>query len=289
MVWVQQRIRQAPFVHDLLLTFDNRIGPFLPNRKTFLANDGLKRRRREQNYANGKLARKADQLPLFTIDRLALHDGNDQSKPIYLAILGRVFDVEKGRKHYGIGGTYHFFAGRDATLSFVSGDFSPSGDCSDASELSESELLSVFDWVAFYEREYRLVGLLDGEYFDAKGRPTEKLRRVNERMEKAKRRKAVELREQSLLPPCNSEWKRDAGGRVWCSSKSGGVAREWVGVPRKLFTPGFKEHKCVCVKNFGHSLLSPDIDTGRGDLGHPSLVEYDGCAPDSNSCRISDE
>uniref|UniRef100_A0A183CD85 Cytochrome b5 heme-binding domain-containing protein n=1 Tax=Globodera pallida TaxID=36090 RepID=A0A183CD85_GLOPA len=227
-----------------------------------------------------------EHLPIFTSDRLALHDGSDSSKPIYLAILGQVFDVDKGRKHYGMGGGYHFFAGKDATRTFVSGDFSSSGDCSDASELSESELLSVQDWITFYEREYRLVGLLDGAYYDRRGRPTEKLRQVHKRMEKAKQWKADQLREQSVFPPCNSEWKKGVGGRVWCTSKSGGMARDWVGVPRKLFNPGFKEHKCVCVKNFGPSLRSPDVDTGRGDLDHPSLVGYEECAPDSNSCRI---
>lgn len=51
------------------------------------------------------------QQQLFTADQLALFDGSRPSKPVYLAILGRVFNVDKGRKHYGVGGGYHFFAG----------------------------------------------------------------------------------------------------------------------------------------------------------------------------------
>ena len=42
------------------------------------------------------------------------------------------------------------------------------------------------------------------------------------------------------FPPCNSEWGTRLGHRVWCSRMSGGVARNWVGVPRKLFIPGKK-------------------------------------------------
>ena len=39
------------------------------------------------------------------------------------SILGKVFDVSKGAKHYGKGGAYRGFTGRDASRAFVSGDF----------------------------------------------------------------------------------------------------------------------------------------------------------------------
>lgn len=48
---------------------------------------------------------------LLTADELSLYDGGENSKGLYLAILGQVFDVEKGRKHYGPDGGYHFFTG----------------------------------------------------------------------------------------------------------------------------------------------------------------------------------
>ena len=47
---------------------------------------------------------------LFTLDELEKYRGIAGSD-IYLAILGQVFDVTKGRKHYGPDGTYHFFTG----------------------------------------------------------------------------------------------------------------------------------------------------------------------------------
>lgn len=42
----------------------------------------------------------------------------------FTSILGEVFDVSKGAKHYGKGGPYEGFTGKDASRSFVSGDFS---------------------------------------------------------------------------------------------------------------------------------------------------------------------
>jgi predicted heme/steroid binding protein len=50
-------------------------------------------------------------------------DGSDPTKPIYLAINGTIYDVSAGRKHYGPGGSYHFFAGHDASRAFVTSCF----------------------------------------------------------------------------------------------------------------------------------------------------------------------
>lgn len=40
---------------------------------------------------------------------------------VRLAILGQVFDVTKGRRHYGKDGGYSFFAGKDASRAYVTG------------------------------------------------------------------------------------------------------------------------------------------------------------------------
>jgi len=49
--------------------------------------------------------------------------GQDESKPIYLALNGTIFDVTAGRSFYGPGGSYSFFAGRDAARAYVTGCF----------------------------------------------------------------------------------------------------------------------------------------------------------------------
>jgi len=48
---------------------------------------------------------------VFSRDELVMYDGADDSKPIYLALLGSVYDVSSGRKHYAPDGGYGFFSG----------------------------------------------------------------------------------------------------------------------------------------------------------------------------------
>ena len=79
---------------------------------------------------------------MFTPEILEGHNGSIPGVPIYLAILGTVFDVTKGfvlgslksvftifsrfrDKHYGLKGGYSFFAGRDGSRAFVSGPCEP--------------------------------------------------------------------------------------------------------------------------------------------------------------------
>ncbi|KAL6572538.1 Membrane-associated progesterone-binding protein 4 [Orobanche minor] len=52
-------------------------------------------------------------LRLFAAEELALFNGTDHGLPILLGILGSVFDVSKGKSHYGAGGGYSHFSGRD--------------------------------------------------------------------------------------------------------------------------------------------------------------------------------
>jgi len=225
-------------------------------------------------------------LRVFTADTLATFDGSTASQPVYLSLLGEVFDVEKGRKHYAGGGGYSFFAGRDATRAFVTGDFSPSGLTDDVSGLSDAEILQIADWLTFYGKEYKAVGFLAGTYYDDGGRPTVRRKEVDRMIEKAKEQKATQLKESEVFPFCNSEWRKDGGGRVWCTTKSGGVERSWTGVPRKLFDPTTKNYRCACVKNFGSSLVNPDVDGNRGDLDHPNLRNYEDCPASANSCKL---
>ena len=57
---------------------------------------------------------------IFTKEELSAYDGSDSSKPIYLSVLGKVYDVSSG-DYYTKQGSYNCFAGRDASRSFVTG------------------------------------------------------------------------------------------------------------------------------------------------------------------------
>lgn len=48
---------------------------------------------------------------LFTLNELSKFDGV-QEKQLYLSILGKVYDVSKGERHYKAGETYHYFLGK---------------------------------------------------------------------------------------------------------------------------------------------------------------------------------
>jgi predicted heme/steroid binding protein len=73
----------------------------------------------------------------LTPEQLALYNGTDPTKPIYLAINGTIFDVSAGRHTYGPGGSYEVFAGRDASRAFVTGCFleDRTGDLRGAEEI----------------------------------------------------------------------------------------------------------------------------------------------------------
>ncbi|KAF2744034.1 cytochrome b5 [Sporormia fimetaria CBS 119925] len=59
----------------------------------------------------------------LTEPELALYDGTDPKKPIYIALNGTIYDVSSSPQTYGPGGSYHFFAGRDAARAFLTGCF----------------------------------------------------------------------------------------------------------------------------------------------------------------------
>lgn len=87
----------------------------------------------------------------FTADQLIQYSGTDPSKPIYVAIKGRVFDVTTGKSFYGPGGSYAMFAGKDASralakMSKNDEDVSPSLD-----GLTEKEMGVLDDWEKKFE------------------------------------------------------------------------------------------------------------------------------------------
>ncbi|KAJ3042354.1 hypothetical protein HDV00_007488 [Rhizophlyctis rosea] len=95
----------------------------------------------------------------FTTKELAQYDGSDLSKPIYLAINGKVYDVTVGRKHYGPGGSYGTFSGKDAARAYITGCFQ-THLTHDLRGLSEKEIQQLDHWINFYanHKEYFYVG-----------------------------------------------------------------------------------------------------------------------------------
>lgn len=231
---------------------------------------------REWSVTFGNKSSQGPSARLLSKRELSLYDGEEGSKGLYLAILGQVFDVSRGHKHYGPDGAYHVMAGKDASLAFISGDFTESGLTDDVSSLSPLQVVALYDWLAFYQRDYVTVGMVIGQFYSDTGRPTQTLLQVEASLAEGQRIKAHSEAEMVHFPACNSEWSAARGGRVWCSAKSGGVVRDWKGVPRKLFSPGSSSVRCVCVED--QSAADED----------PNLQKYDRCPPHADSCYVGE-
>uniref|UniRef100_K7GCQ6 Cytochrome b5 domain containing 2 n=1 Tax=Pelodiscus sinensis TaxID=13735 RepID=K7GCQ6_PELSI len=182
------------------------------------------------------------------------------------------------------------FPGKDASRAFVTGDFTSAGLVDDVSGLSPSELLTVQHWLSFYSKNYLFVakGKLVGRFYDENGAPTEALEQANAVIEEGLKLKG----QNNKFPLCNSEWSLASGSRFWCSkqSHSGGVKRDWIGVPRKLYKPGSSDSHCVCVRTTGppSGQLDSTEHSDRGDLDNPNLQEYKGCHPLADWCVLKD-
>ncbi|PON68361.1 Cytochrome b5-like heme/steroid binding domain containing protein [Trema orientale] len=94
----------------------------------------------------------------LTAQELIQYNGTDPSKPIYVAVKGRIFDVTDGKSFYGPGGPYSMFAGKDASRALAKmsknlEDVSPSID-----DLSEKEIGVLNDWEKKFEAKYPVIG-----------------------------------------------------------------------------------------------------------------------------------
>ncbi|XP_050331029.1 neuferricin homolog [Bactrocera neohumeralis] len=210
---------------------------------------------------------------LFTRDDLAQFNGENDA-PLYLAIIGTVFDVTKGAKHYGPGCAYNFFVGRDASVSFINGQFEKfdEDEADDVVSLRPSDLISLENWQQFYRREYVYKGKLIGRFYDKNGEPTAYNHKYMMLLEQAKAAKAQAEQLREVYPDCNIEWSVERGSHVWCTTTSGGKQREWVGYPRQLFEIGANNFRCACVQD-------KDLDTTE-----VMLKEYENCAPHAHEC-----
>ncbi|XP_023918557.2 membrane-associated progesterone-binding protein 4 [Quercus suber] len=209
-----------------------------------------------------------DDLRLFTVEELALYNGTHPDLPILLGILGSVFDVTKGKSHYGTGGGYNHFAGRDASRAFVSGNFTGDGLTDSLQGLSSSEVKSVVEWRDFYFRSYTFVGKLVGRYYDSQGNFTKYLKGVEVKAARGAQLLEKQKKEEAKQPSCNSRWSQGDGGEVWCDD---GVPR-LVQRPLEIALTGKMSKRCACFK--------------EEQLDQPGLEVYDGCDFLGKSCRV---
>lgn len=208
------------------------------------------------------------QQRLFTAEELALHNGTDESIPILLGILGSVFDVTKGKSHYGVGGGYNHFAGRDASRAFVSGNFTGDGLTDSLRGLSSTEVKSIVEWREFYFRSYIFIGKLVGRYYDNQGNATKYLKGAEAKAARGAQLLEKQKAEEAKQPGCNSRWSQDEGGEVWCDT---GFPR-LVQRPLEIALTGKMSKRCACF-------LEDQLD-------QQGLEVYEGCDYLAQTCRV---
>ncbi|CAG9114596.1 unnamed protein product [Plutella xylostella] len=235
--------------------FQDRIGPLYENIKSFI---------------EVKVAKPANS-ELYSAEQLAQYNGID-NEALYLAILGVIFDVSKSSQHYSKGSSYHYFVGKDGSRSLISGNFSDtSADRDHVLDLTCDDIFVLMNWRDTFKQKYTRKGKLIGRYYDDAGEPTPYMKEVKSKIKNCKLAKQEAEEKRQNYPPCNMEWSVSDGTKVWCTKNSGGITREWTGVPRQLFTPGEDKPQCVCV------------DTSK-DHSAALLKEYDNCQPTSTTC-----
>jgi hypothetical protein len=170
-------------------------------------------------------------------------------------------------------GGYGGFSGRDATKSFVTGDFENDLH-DDIVHFTPEEFEAVVGWREFYENHetYRYVGRLEGRFYDAKGHPSALLERIEAEVAQFRAKKAEEEEKQGIKKDevlCNVKWTKKEGGFVWCYE-------DWF--PRRVAVPGMDgdgsgvKEKCVCFSD-------EEVSEARR--------LYDGCDPSAQRCQTS--
>ena len=146
-----------------------------------------------------------DGVRVFSASELARYDGSPSSPGLLLALLGEVYDVSEGSQYYAPGGGYSFFAGRDASRAFVTGQFDTAGLVDDVEGLASSDYLGLQDWAKFYTSDYRRVGVLAGRYYTATGQTTQYWRDLQGWIAAAQEERDRNDVEKNMFPPCNVE------------------------------------------------------------------------------------
>jgi len=201
---------------------------------------------------------------MFEPQMLALFNG-ERGAPLYMAILGEVFDVSRSPKHYGKGAGYGHFVGRDASRAFVTGEFKT--DLTDnISGFTPEQCATLMHWRGFYRKHkvYKYKGRVHGAFYNDKLEPLGPVKHVERKAAVAKTAEQAQRELEAKYPPCNVRWSEASGGFVWCD---GGH------FPRKIFTQlstGQPTTRCACFGDFGWS----DI-----------RQIYPGCEPQDTECR----
>ncbi|KAI2638940.1 cytochrome b5 [Hypomontagnella submonticulosa] len=96
----------------------------------------------------------------ISAEELAKANGLEGQKA-YVAIKGKVYDVS-ANKAYREGGSYHVFAGKDASRALAKTSTKPEDVRPEWQDLDDKEKQTLDDWITFFTKRYNVIGILEG-------------------------------------------------------------------------------------------------------------------------------
>lgn len=186
---------------------------------------------------------------VWTTDDLALHDGEDQSKPLLLAIMGEVYDVGPGARFYAPGQGYSGMAGKDASRAMSTGNFKEDATPS-LHGFSKEQVADVMQWRSFYRNheQYRFVGFLQGVYYSEEGAATPTLQNLEEAQSLVEKATKAMKAARERYKACNSKTKQeDRNLELWCDPGYHGVGTEPVYLTAYIAESKKEESWCACA------------------------------------------
>ncbi|CAL1140219.1 unnamed protein product [Cladocopium goreaui] len=189
--------------------------------------------------------------PIWTSVELAKHSGLDRTRPLLLAIVGEVYDVGPGERHYGPNSGYHGMAGKDASRSFTTGNFKDDA-VPGLQDLSPEQLQDVISWRSFYRKheQYRFVGFLDGVYYNKEGHPTKALKKLEAIDDKTQKQQKVQQELRSRFKGCNSRTSQDKPeSEIWCDDSYHGKGTRPVFLSANMVEISKEDSWCACLSD----------------------------------------
>ncbi|KAI2606057.1 cytochrome b5, partial [Hypoxylon fragiforme] len=96
----------------------------------------------------------------ISIEVLAKADGTE-GQNAYVAIKGKVYDVSANNA-YRVGGSYHVFAGKDASRALGMSSVKPEDVKPEWQDLDDDKKKVLNDWITFFSKRYNVIGIVEG-------------------------------------------------------------------------------------------------------------------------------